>query len=692
MLRITLLIFSTLGLAALGWAGQIHYAAKSGSVDQVKRLIAEGAEVDEKDDKGATPLIIAAYSGQREVAAFLISQGADIHAKDSKDTRALHASAIGGHKDVAELLLAEGVDVDATDAEGSTPLGWAAYFGYRDVAVLLLSRGADVNARDNRGSTPLHAATTQVKPSPGTAPGDHSALAKLLIARGADVNARDPNGGTPLMWAAFFGKTRVAEYLIANGADVGAKDRTGAGPLHVAVDRGHKRMAFLLVTHGAGIYEKDARGVTPFEDAGDWADQLKSPPPPPKAAKPKTTAGAVTRGTPADYDVLLPDGAPHVTGSIRVEDLLGDGSPQIFVTEPLRGEVRWIRGPDDVVTLKEGLTQPVRTQVVDLDGDSKLDLLVADIGVLAPTNAKVGRVVLLRNKGDFEFEPLVLLKDVRRVVSAEAADLDGDGDLDIAVSIFGHIHGKTVWLEQREGFTFEEHVLDARAGAIHAFPFDADNDGDLDIAVCLSQDSEEILLFRNDGGGGFAKEVLFDSAAEHYGMSGLEPADLDQDSDIDVLFTNGDTLDLEFPKELDPYEVHGLSWLENDGEGSFTHHEVVRLWGAYAVRALDFDGDSDLDLAVSTVQTTELFPASVTKELVWLVNDGKQNFTELLVEREAPPLMIAIEVVDMDQDGVPEILGGTHDPGRGKVGHRLVLIPPPLEEARRQKARESRIK
>ena len=426
------------------------------------------------------------------------------------------------------------------DAEGATPLGWAAYFGYEDVVALLLLKGADVNARDNRGSTPLHAAIAQVKATPGTAPGDHAAVVKLLIARGADVNARDPNGGTPLMWAAFFGKPRVAEYLIANGADVGAKDRTGATPLHLAVTRGHRRMAFLLVTHGASIYQRDARGVTPLDEAGDWADQLKSPPPSPRAARLKTGTGAAAGVQPSDYDVLLPDGAPHVTGSIRVEDLLGDGSPQIFVTEPLRGEVRWIRGPDDVVTLKEGLTQPVRTQVVDLDGDSRLDLLVADIGLLAPTNAKVGRVVLLRNKGDSEFEPLVLLKDVRRVVSAEAADLDGDGDLDITVSIFGHIHGKTSWLEQREGFTFQEHVLDARAGAIHAFPFDADKDGDLDIAVCLSQDSEEILLFRNDGGGNFTKELLFDSDAEHYGMSGLELADLDQDGDTDILFTNGD--------------------------------------------------------------------------------------------------------------------------------------------------------
>ena len=63
---------------------------------------------------------------------------------------------------------------------------------------------------------------------------------------------------------------------------------------------------------------------------------------PPKIVKSKTGISAATGRKPADYEVLLPDGAPHVTGSIRVEDLLGDGSPQVLVTEPLRGEVQWM--------------------------------------------------------------------------------------------------------------------------------------------------------------------------------------------------------------------------------------------------------------------------------------------------------------------------------------------------------------
>lgn len=377
--------------------------------------------------------------------------------------------------------------------------------------------------------------------------------------------------------------------------------------------------------------------------------------------------------SPVAYEVLLPDGAPHATANVRVGDLLGDDTSQIFVTEPLAGRVVWLRRPDDPVVLEEGLTQPVRTHVVDIDSDGDRDILVADIGSLLPTDEKVGRVVLLRNDGAFQFEPVVLLEGVGRVVCAEGADLDGDGDVDIAVCVFGHKGGKILWLEQKEGFVFQEHVLDPRPGAIHAFPFDAEGDGDLDLAVPLSQDSEEILLFRNDGSGAFAKEVIYAASEFYYGMSGIELSDLDQDGDLDILFTNGDTLDLDLPQYINPNEFHGLSWLENDGRGRFTVHEVVRQWGAYSVRAADIDGDSDLDLVLAGLQAPQHFPNSLRQSMVWLENDGAQNFTRHPVDLDVP-LLISIEVTDLDEDGVPEVLTGTHDWQGGDEGHRLVVF------------------
>lgn len=399
------------------------------------------------------------------------------------------------------------------------------------------------------------------------------------------------------------------------------------------------------------------------------------------AATPAAAIIASPTPVPATYRVLLPDGRPHTTANIRVGDLLGDGSLQLLVTEPSSGRITWMQGLDDYVELSDGLTEPVRTHVADLDGDGDRDLLVADIGFLRPTNKKIGSVILLENTGDLQFEPRVLLKDVGRVACAEAADLDGDGDLDIAVCVFGHLDGKTVWLEQTGTLEFVEHVLDDRPGAIHAFPIDADDDGDLDLAVALSQQFEEVLLYRNDGQGSFEMEVLFKASVEYYGLSGIEPVDLDRDGDIDILFTNGDTLD--FPEEqidISPNNFYGLAWLENDGAGKFAHHEITRYWGAFAVKAADLDGDQDLDLVLSGMQIANIYPEAEVQNVVWLENDGQQGFTRHTLDIEVPPLMITLEVVDADGDGVPDIIGGSHDFMGRESGHRLVEFNIPIDD------------
>ena len=374
---------------------------------------------------------------------------------------------------------------------------------------------------------------------------------------------------------------------------------------------------------------------------------------------------------------LLPDWAPHATASIRTGDLTGGGSLQVFVSEPQREHIVWLHGPGDWTEITRGMRQPVRSQVVDLDADGDPDLLVANIGQLYSVNDKVGQVVLLRNDGAYPFEPVVLLDDVGRVTCAEAADLDGDEDLDVAVCVFGHNDGQVMWLEQEEGFVFTPHVLDPRPGAIHAYPFDADRDNDLDIAVSLSQDSEEVLLFRNIGEGAFHKEVLFKSDLRYYGMSGIELTDLDQDGDTDILVTNGDTFDGRPPELLKPYQVHGLAWLENDGQGIFTHHDIVRHWGAYAVRAVDVDDDRDLDLVLGAHQFPEMFPEEPLASLIWLENDGEQSFTRRNIAGELPPLVITIDAADLDGDGKTEILLGSLDLSGGEAGHRLAYFNVP---------------
>ena len=329
---------------------------------------------------------------------------------------------------------------------------------------------------------------------------------------------------------------------------------------------------------------------------------------------------------------------------------------------------------EEHMTFTDGLNEPVRAQAVDIDGDLDKDILVADIGILLPSNDKSGRVVVLRNNGNFQFEPITILDGVGRVACAEGSDLDSDGDMDISVCVFGNEEGKIIWLEQKENFVFEEHLLDSRPGAIHAFPFDPDSDGDVDIAVSLSQDSEEIMIFRNDGYGNFEKEVIFKAPDTYYGMSGIQLSDLDRDGDTDILMTNGDIHDFDLPQKTDPYAYYGVSWFENDGQGKFdNHHEITRHWGAYSVRTADLDHDEDLDLVLVGLQMDRYWPEFQRQDMIWLENDGEENFTSHNVYLDVP-LLIAVEVVDIDNDGIPEIFTGTHDYMGGSAGERLVMF------------------
>ena len=143
-------------------------AIRKGDVEQVKLLFSEGSDVNEKDDKGMTPLHYAAYYGQREVAKVLIAKGANVNATDASGQTPLHLAAKFGSKYVPELLIAAGADVNARDNAGNTPLHYAAgRLGIQqDFLGLLITKSDDINARNNRGQTPLHLLPRTAKQSP----------------------------------------------------------------------------------------------------------------------------------------------------------------------------------------------------------------------------------------------------------------------------------------------------------------------------------------------------------------------------------------------------------------------------------------------------------------------------------------------------------------------------------------------
>ena len=365
--------------------------------------------------------------------------------------------------------------------------------------------------------------------------------------------------------------------------------------------------------------------------------------------------------------IVAEEGAP-VTANVRTMDVDGDGEDEVVFTEPIAGRIGWVESTCVYgaceATLIEGLGAPVRTSSADLDGNGIVELIVADIGILYPSNEKSGRILSIENG-----EVTVLIDGLGRPVCAEPADLDGDGDLDLTLCEFGHDEGSISWLEQNDSGGWEQHILDARPGGIHAMPHDMDGDGDMDIVATISQDSEDIMYYRNEGGGQFHSIILYDASEAWFGMSGLRLVDLDVDGDMDIVFTNGDTMDFDTPEGIDPNQLHGVAWLENDGTANFTHHDLVRNWGAYDTVMLDWEGDGDLDMLVICLQMDGQFSANTTSTQFILLLNEEDGWEVNPVQTSANHRLLSATVID------GTVITGSHDPlGQGGDLARLGVL------------------
>lgn len=133
----------------------IFDVARTGTVEEVKELIKQDPDViNQTNESGFTPLILACYRGNVEVAKFLIDNVKDINYR-SGDGTALSGLAVKYNKDLVEYLLNKNADPNIADANGATPLFWAVKFGNKELAELLLKHKADKTIKDSQGMTPF---------------------------------------------------------------------------------------------------------------------------------------------------------------------------------------------------------------------------------------------------------------------------------------------------------------------------------------------------------------------------------------------------------------------------------------------------------------------------------------------------------------------------------------------------------
>ena len=119
----------------------IQEAAGTGNIEAVKQHLADGVDVNAKDNYDYTPLLLAATWGHKEIVEQLIANGAVVNAKGVDGLTPLHITAGRGHKELVELFIAKGVDVNATNMYRITPLDWAIRYNLTKTAALLRKHG-----------------------------------------------------------------------------------------------------------------------------------------------------------------------------------------------------------------------------------------------------------------------------------------------------------------------------------------------------------------------------------------------------------------------------------------------------------------------------------------------------------------------------------------------------------------------
>jgi ankyrin repeat protein len=136
-------------------AKSIFDVARSGTVSEVKELMKQNPDIiNQTNESGFSPLILACYKGNIEVADFLIDNVKDVNYKSQEGT-ALAGLSVKYNKNLVEHLLNKNANPNITDATGSTPLFWAVKFGNKELTELLLKHKADKSIKDSQGMTPF---------------------------------------------------------------------------------------------------------------------------------------------------------------------------------------------------------------------------------------------------------------------------------------------------------------------------------------------------------------------------------------------------------------------------------------------------------------------------------------------------------------------------------------------------------
>lgn len=213
---------------------ELQLASARGQTDMVAVMLEDGADVNQINKHGKTPLMLAAGNNHPETTAMLLERDAAIDAQDVDGMTALIMASSSGHVEVIKVLMESGADINGTNKYGATAITNAAFFNHIPALNALLNGKVKANIERNENALLFSAGL------------GNNDIIKILLDYGVNVNAKGKNGRTPLMAAVEFNHPATVKMLMENNADPKTRDSEGESIEAIAEDNGNRAIIDLI--------------------------------------------------------------------------------------------------------------------------------------------------------------------------------------------------------------------------------------------------------------------------------------------------------------------------------------------------------------------------------------------------------------------------------------------------------------
>ena len=396
-------------------------------------------------------------------------------------------------------------------------------------------------------------------------------------------------------------------------------------------------------------------------------------------------------GTFVQYDVAVSFDGPNAVG---IADFDGDGDMDITSGKYFNSVFSWWENDDITADPGSGNGSSWTEHSVwtishirflmpfDMDGDGDTDILASQSG--ATTNY----IYWFENDGAGTFTVHTVGYGTPSIGMVYPADIDNDGDIDVAEITSTPYSSTLLWWENHGSDTWAQHEI--KTGMIFGASVcaaDFNGDGDMDIAVTDNYENTVYWFENGDvGAPGSGNGTIWDEnilETDISGPEGIMQVDYDNDGDSDILVAmenadqvalykndgSGNFTKFDIDNNFDGAEYVCVGDMTGDGVNNIVassfYNDVIAYWsysdmwpsravtdvsfvGVASIHATDFDLDGDIDV---------LGAAKSDGDLAWWKNNGEGIFTKEMIANDFDAVS-SVTAADLDSDGDMDVIAG----------------------------------